>query len=185
MFVRAGLGLHHQHEVQLLKVHDQIGPADVGVELGLRVHGLEAIDDLVDGVASGRGVPHQLHRAKLRHLGEVGDAGGVIEQVTQRHLVAASLKVRQPLRDVIVEAELPLIAQLEDRGGGELLGGGADRDDRVHRHRHVTLDVGLAIRLEEQRVLPLDDGGRYADGPILANAGAGNGVQPLELPSYE
>ena len=137
-------------------------------------------DDLVDVVASDRGVPHQLHRAKLRHLGEIDDAGGVTEEVPQRHLVAASVEVRQPLRDVIVEAELPLIAQLEDRGGGELLGVGADREHGIDGHRHVTFDVGLAVRLEEQRVLPLDDGGHDADGAILANAGAGNGVQPLD-----
>jgi hypothetical protein len=80
----------------------------------------------------------------------------VAEEVAQRHRVAASVKVRQPLRDLIIETELPLIAQFENRGGGELLGVGANRDDGVHRHRHITLDVGLAVRLEEQRGLPFD-----------------------------
>jgi hypothetical protein len=102
--------------------------------------------------------------------------------VTQSDLVAASVEVRQPFRDLVVEAELSLIAQLQDRGGGELLGHGADRDDGVHGHRHVPLDVGLAVGLEEQRVLPLDDGGHEADGAILANTGAGNGVQPRDVP---
>ena len=156
--------------------------AGVAVDLHRPGRELERIapDELVDGVAGDRGVPHQLHRAHLRHLAEIDDAGRVIEEAAQRHLVAASVEVRQPLRDVVVEAELPLVAQLEDRDGGELLGDGADRDHRVHGHRHVAFDVGLAVRLEEQRVLSLDDGGDDADGAVPEHPGAGDGVQLLD-----
>jgi len=104
----------------------------------------------------------------------------VTEEVAQRDLVAMRLEVRQPLRDVVVQGELPLVAQLQNRCSSELLGVGADLEHRVHRRRRVTFDDSLAVRLEEQRFVPLDDGGHDADGAILANAGAGNGVQALD-----
>jgi hypothetical protein len=50
-------------------------------------------------------VPHQLHRAKLRHPHEIGDAGRVTEEMAQRHLVAATVEVGQPLGDLIVETK--------------------------------------------------------------------------------
>jgi hypothetical protein len=41
-----------------------------------------------------------------------------------------------------------------------------------------TLDLPCA--LEQQRLLPLRDGGRDANGAIIENAGARDGVQPLD-----
>jgi hypothetical protein len=113
------------------------------------------------------------------HPAELGDPGRVIEEVPQRDLVAPRLEVRQPLRDVVVQREFPLVTRLQNRRSGELLGVGIQLEHGVHRRRRVTLEHGFAVRLEEKRVVPLDDGGHDADCAILADAGAGNGVQSL------
>jgi hypothetical protein len=149
---------------------------------GAPVAGLElkrkALDERVRRVAREDAVRHE--RAELRRLGQIEDARGVIEEAAQRHRVAARVEVGGPLRDLVLKAELPLVAKLEDRGGGELLGDRAGLEHGVHRHRNVPFDVGLAVCFEEQRVVTPDDGGYDAGGAILHNARAGNGVQPLD-----
>ena len=94
--------------------------------------------------------------------------------------VAARVEVGEPLRDVVVEGELPFVAELQDGDGGELLGDGADLEHRVHRQRNVPFDVRLAVALEEQGVVAPDDGGGDADGAILEDSRAGERVELLD-----
>ena len=105
----------------------------------------------------------------------------MIEQPAQRDLVATRVEVRQPLRDVVVQAELAGVAQLENRDGGELLGDGADLENGVHGHGDVPLHVVLAVALEEQSVVALDDGGDHADDAVLEYPGLSQGIEDLPV----
>ena len=49
-------------------------------------------------------------RAQLLHLAELHDAGRMREKMPQRHCVAAHVELGQPLRDFVVDAELPGVA---------------------------------------------------------------------------
>src|SRR5688500_1298389 len=101
----------------------------------------------------------------------------MIKQSPQCQRVAPSVEVGEPLRDLVIEAQLACVAELQECGGGELFGDGSDLEDRVNRQRDVPFDVRLAVSLEQQGVVALDDRGGDADRAVLEDAGASQGVE--------
>src|SRR4030095_14021544 len=85
---------------------DEAKKPEVGVAVQLhgprREHERITTDGFVDVIASKRRV-HPGQSAKLRNLGEVGDARRVTQKMPQRDLVAASVEIRQPLCDLVVD----------------------------------------------------------------------------------
>ena len=85
-------------------------------------------------------------------------SGCVSEQVTERDGVSFRRIVGEELRQVIFEGELALLDQTHNRGGGELLGDGADPENRVDVRNHVVLDLGSTVPSCEQDLTVSCDG---------------------------
>nr|WP_240639720.1 hypothetical protein [Pseudofulvimonas gallinarii] len=73
------------------------------------------------------------------------DAGGVVEQLRHRDGIAVRIVGQEPA-ERIVQRDLALVDQLQQAGGGELLGHRTDAEDVVGRQRHAQFDARLAAR---------------------------------------
>src|SRR6185436_21179197 len=91
------------------------------------------------------------------------EAGRVREHPAQRGRAVRSLG--QVLRERVVEVELALVSELEDRSGGESLRDRGDRVLGVGRRVDALLDVGEAGRLAPGELLAAEDGGTDARQP--------------------
>ena len=131
----------------------------VGVPLsGGELHGL--LLEAVDQLAHGHGAQDPA-RHPARHVRVALDAGGVCQEVLDRDHVPLGRVAGQVLLDRILERELPVLRQHQDRCGRELLRDRPEPEDHVRLERHAEFQVGHAVRLPEDgaSVLDHDDGG--------------------------
>src|SRR5574338_1091620 len=108
----------------------------VVVRLGLTARESEAVD-LHEGesrITRGSWVPDAQAWAVDGHPRRV------IQHSSQGGASAAHDEVREPLRDIVIETQLPRVAELEDSGCRKLLRYRANFEHRVRRHGNVPLD---------------------------------------------
>ncbi len=72
-------------------------------------------------------------------------------------------RVGEELADGVSSLELALHFELEDGGGSELLGDGADGDDAVRGHGRAVLAVGETVAFVEQDLVTLGDEGHAGE----------------------
>lgn len=81
----------------------------------------------------------------------------MVEQLAKRDPVAAA-DARQPLGDLVVEAELALILEQQQRHCRELLGDGGDLVGQVGARRQAF--IGFAVSFGQDDLAVADDGDR-------------------------
>ncbi len=128
---------HTEEEIAGVRVRE------LGAGLELERPVLEVRDDLRLGVWL---VAH-LHQLGVG--GVAGDPRGVREQLVNRHMAPALGRLRHVLADGVLDAELALLHEREDRGGRELLGERADAEARGGRRGEASLAVRLAVCFSE------------------------------------
>ena len=119
-----------------------VGPRLVRQGLAGGLHGL----DELGGVAVGATVLQEPPRIDRR---VVPQARCVAQHPPQAQPLGIG-EVGQVDGEVVVQAELALMGELQDHGGGELLGDRADLADRAAGHGRARLDIGPAEALHEQ-----------------------------------
>ena len=82
------------------------------------------------------------------------------------------LVLRQVLRHVVIELQLPLVGEHHDGDGGHRLRHRGDVEDRVLRHRRVAQRAALAERLVVEHAVLVDDGDDDA-GDVAARSRVG------------
>lgn len=118
-------------------------------------------------------------RRELGPAGIAGGAGGVGEQVVDRHPVAGVGRiVGQVLRDRVVERQLAFLHQLEDERGGELLRDRPQAKLGVGRVGHVPLHVGHPVAFLEDH-LPV---GGHQGGAVEEPVGMVGRQEPVDGP---
>src|ERR1043166_4121683 len=116
-------------------------------------------DELDDRVGRQLVVP-RLSPSRRRRVAV--DARGVIQQLTDRHLPALERKLRHVLREVVIQLHAPLLDELHDRRGRELLRDGSDLVDRGGGRRAPGLHVGETVCAIRQRIAPANHRERRA-----------------------
>ncbi len=114
-----------------------------------------------------------------RQVGVVPDPRRVVEEVPDGDATSLAGEVGKRRGEVVVEAELPRLDQLEDGGGGELPGEGADAVDGVLRRRDPSVDIGQAIALRHDGPPISDDRDRHARQRTGDESFRGQGVDPF------
>jgi len=103
---------------------------DVGQERGGRHRPSRIVGELVD---------------ELPAHGELGQPGGVLQRLAQRHLPPRRRELGQALGDRVVERELAALDERERRGAVERLGDAGDAPGVVGLDLRVGVEVGLAL----------------------------------------
>jgi hypothetical protein len=109
----------------------------------------------------------------LPHLAEVGvalDAAAVVQQLADRDLLALQRELRHVAREIVVERQLLLFDEAQDRRGGELLGDRTDAEQRRAGRRHHVFGLGEAVALRHHDGRALRDADREADRVGLLHA---------------
>ena len=101
----------------------------------------------------------------------VPQAARVVEQVTQRDGPAVDGHLGDVLADVVVERELAVLHEEQDGERRELLGDGADVEDRVRADGDVVLEAREAVAAGEGELAGAVDGDRAAGGGGLGVVG--------------
>jgi hypothetical protein len=114
-------------------------------------------------IPSGVSGDRELLVEKLGQAGIAGDPRGVGQQVLDRHLRPRRWRIGVVFRDRIVDRQLALVDQLQDRRGGELLGDGAEAELGVGGVGDIPFAVGRAEALAPDRRAVLGHQDRAAE----------------------
>jgi hypothetical protein len=109
-------------------------------------------------------VPLELEEADV-----VAQTPDVMEQVPDRHALSEIGELRQELADVVVERELAVPREEEDREGGELLADRPDVEDRLGGVGDAKLQVrhAVAARIDDAAVLIDAEGAAGRVAPVV------------------
>ncbi len=125
---------------------------------GLNSSGLS----LNSAIRSGSFISSRTRRYPLRQPRVARDAGGMGEQVLDGDLLSVRGIVRQVLRDLVLDPQLPPLLKQQDGGGGELLGDRAQLEHHLRRYRSSELQVRHAKPLAQHGLAVFDDQSRGA-----------------------
>ncbi len=92
-----------------------------------------------------------------RHVSPVAESARVVQHVPDGQRSAVIWQLRDVLARLIVERELPVAREQQDRGRRELLRHGPGFEDRVRLDRNVVLEVRHPVRLLEHAPAVLAD----------------------------
>jgi hypothetical protein len=82
----------------------------------------------------------------------------VVRQVANRDPVTEVRELGDVLPDVVVDRQLPVVCQQQDRRGGELLGHRRHMEDRIGLQRHIVIEVRHAVGAAVQDAIVLIGG---------------------------
>src|SRR5690242_2209577 len=101
-------------------------------------------------------------------------------EVLERYLPGAR-ELRVVLRERIVDRELLLLLEHEQRATSELLGHGADREHCPRRDRRARRDVRDAVAARKNDLAILHDADRDADDLLLGDVAADDAVDLVHV----
>jgi hypothetical protein len=104
-------------------------------------------------------------------------AGRVRQDLPYRHFVAAG-QAGNILAHRVIELELSLLLQDENRSRGELLGDRADGVAHVRRGKLIGVDMGASVRMGKHELSALHYDDRCGGNAALLHHAGGNAVDP-------